>query len=364
MTKRLVQWDLLRTIAMSFVVVCHTAPYLGPIRSINTNVAVAEFGLLCDPVFFALSGYFAIRPLKVSFGNYLFKKFWDIVLPLFTYTLCVLAYNLARGAVELNWGSCIAWCYNIITGGYWFIPCLIPFLILAPFLEEMFSSLSEKTIGILERLVYIAAIWGIAISVIAFSSTRPSVANIAWTMTALLPPFVVPGGYFVCFCLGYFLRRAEGHITSSQFKALVAIGLVSWIACPVLAVLGYQRLDPSYLWFPATVAIFLLFSRMEFRGKRNSVAISFLARHSYAVYLLQCTTIDFVYGHIGLFSVLDGTPTLPGIERLFLQGLAVLLSYGLAVLIGFAIDETLVKLAKLGFARIARLFEPVTGNLN
>lgn len=128
--------------------------------------------------------------------------------------------------------------------------------------------------------------------------------------------------------------------------------------------LGYQRLDPSYLWFPATVAIFLLFSRMEFRGKRNSVAISFLARHSYAVYLLQCTTIDFVYGHIGLFSVLDGTPTLPGIERLFLQGLAVLLSYGLAVLIGFAIDETLVKLAKLGFARIARLFEPVAGNLN
>ena len=75
MTKRLVQWDLLRTIAMSFVVVCHTAPYLGPIRSINTNVAVAEFGLLCDPVFFALSGYFAIRPLKVALGTTFLRSF-------------------------------------------------------------------------------------------------------------------------------------------------------------------------------------------------------------------------------------------------------------------------------------------------
>ena len=99
--------------------------------------------------------------------------------------------------------------------------------------------------------------------------------------------------------LGLFPQTSRGSHYFEPFKALVAIGLVSWIACPVLAVLGYQRLDPSYLWFPATVAIFLLFSRMEFRGKRNSVAISFLARHSYAVYLLQCTTIDFVYGHIG-----------------------------------------------------------------
>ena len=91
-TKRMANWDLLRSISMFAVLVVHTAPYLGNFFGINFSGIVSVFSIVCDPVFFALSGYFAIRPLKCSSLSYYLKKFTTIVLPLFVYAvfLCLL----------------------------------------------------------------------------------------------------------------------------------------------------------------------------------------------------------------------------------------------------------------------------------
>ena len=59
--KRLVQWDLLRALAMFLVIVNHASPYLGIMQGIDAGKIVGELALICNPVFFALSGYFAIR---------------------------------------------------------------------------------------------------------------------------------------------------------------------------------------------------------------------------------------------------------------------------------------------------------------
>lgn len=73
-TKRMANWDLLRSISMFAVLVVHTAPYLGNFIGINFSGIVSVFSIVCDPVFFALSGYFAIRSLKCSSPNYYLKK--------------------------------------------------------------------------------------------------------------------------------------------------------------------------------------------------------------------------------------------------------------------------------------------------
>lgn len=87
--RRLANWDLLRAISMFAVVVVHMSGCLGPIGGVPTN-AIGTFAIICDPVFFALSGYFALRPLKTSLPKYLVRKFSSIVLPLFCIRHCCM----------------------------------------------------------------------------------------------------------------------------------------------------------------------------------------------------------------------------------------------------------------------------------
>lgn len=70
--KRLTNWDLLRALSMFLVVVVHIAPQLGSFRNINASAIASTAAIICDPIFFCLSGYFALKPLKKSYKEYLF----------------------------------------------------------------------------------------------------------------------------------------------------------------------------------------------------------------------------------------------------------------------------------------------------
>ena len=92
MAKRLANWDLLRTLAMLFVVIVHSSQYLGPVYGIETRPFISEFALICDPIFFVLSGYFAFRPLKTTYAEYLLNKVVTIIFTagrLFSCPICV-----------------------------------------------------------------------------------------------------------------------------------------------------------------------------------------------------------------------------------------------------------------------------------
>lgn len=73
--QRLVNWDLLRTLAMFSVVVVHCGGYLGQIGPVNMGLVAGRAAIACDPVLFALSGYFALRPLKRGHRDY-YQKNW------------------------------------------------------------------------------------------------------------------------------------------------------------------------------------------------------------------------------------------------------------------------------------------------
>ena len=143
MAKRLVNWDLLRTLAMLFVVVVHSSQYLGPIYGIATQPFISEFAFICDPVFFVLSGYFAFRPLKTTYAKYLLNKLITIVLPIWVYSVVLYTYECVTGSVALGFSQYFNWFYGMLFGGWWFVPVLIPFLVLAPFLYTMFEALDD-----------------------------------------------------------------------------------------------------------------------------------------------------------------------------------------------------------------------------
>ena len=92
-SNRAVNWDLLRALAMFLVVVVHTAKYLGPIHGFGTATLVSKTAIICDPIFFAMSGFFAIRPSKRNLGNYYLNKVCTILLPLAAYIVLLYFYS-------------------------------------------------------------------------------------------------------------------------------------------------------------------------------------------------------------------------------------------------------------------------------
>ena len=85
-TERMANWDLLRSMSMFLVLVIHSTAMLGSVfHGDRIPTAINETLLVCDPVFFCLSGYFAIRPLKGTYSNYLLKKIRTVILPLIIY---------------------------------------------------------------------------------------------------------------------------------------------------------------------------------------------------------------------------------------------------------------------------------------
>lgn len=156
--RRLVNWDLLRAISMFAVVVVHMSGYLGPIGGVPTN-AIGTFAIVCDPVFFALSGYFALRPLKTSLPKYYVRKFSSIILPLFLYSALLYVYYSWSSGLSLF--GYIEYFNNVLTP-WWFIPALIPYLIAAPFLYKCLESLSDDWVKLLVRFSVVLSIWGIA----------------------------------------------------------------------------------------------------------------------------------------------------------------------------------------------------------
>lgn len=330
MAKRLANWDLLRTLAMLFVVIVHSSQYLGPVYGIETRPFISEFALICDPIFFVLSGYFAFRPLKTTYAKYLLNKVVTIILPLVVYSVVLYAYGCVVGTVTLGFPQYFNWFYSILFGGWWFVPALIPFLVLAPFLFTMFEALSDFQCKLLMKIVALFTLWGALCTVLQWISTLTGIGSLN-TLPGLLSGFVptnpIPGGYFMYFCLGYFIHRMPSLYSVEFLKRIAMLGIVGWLFGAVAALAGYVRSDPSYLWLFASIGIFLVFDKIQITGECASKIINWTAKRSYSIYLLQYTTIAIVYGIFNQFGMLDGTANMAFWIRVPLQAIAALLSW-------------------------------------
>ena len=283
--KRLVNWDLLRAISMFAVVVVHMGGYLGPIGGVPTN-AISTLAIICDPIFFVLSGYFALRPLKTSLSKYYIRKFSSIVLPLFLYSLLLCVYYFWSSGLSLV--GYIEYFRNVLTP-WWFIPCLIPFLIFAPFLFQCLKSLSDEWVKLLAKLGIALSLWGIVGCFLAWAFNVTGHATLGRALgicTTLIPATLVPNSYIIYFCLGYFIRRLIPILSDRRKNQHIVLGLVCWVLDVAFGHFGINRVDPSYAWLSATVAIFILFDRIEISDGIGARAIGWAAKRSHSIYLL------------------------------------------------------------------------------
>ncbi len=278
---------------MFLVVVVHMSYYFSDIRGIRVSALIFTFAIICDPIFFFLSGYFSIVKIKTSLKEYYCKKIATIILPLVVYS--ILLYLYSQRMANLSISSYLSSTISRVSHGWWFIPTLIPFLIIAPFLYTSFNALTDRQVLLISKIVFYTFSWGIisgTILWIAQTNNILELTNIFKILTRVLPTWVIPGsGYFIFFCFGYFYKRLNLILTDVQKKKLFIIGLVAWVLDIICAYFKINRVDPSYFWIFNTIAVFIFFNKINIPHSFYNNIILWISKRTYSIYLLQFTTI-------------------------------------------------------------------------
>lgn len=354
---RLHNWDLLRSLCMLAVVIVHCGGYLGTLAGINAGAIAANAAILCDPIFFALSGYFAIRPLKRSLFSWYAHKVSTIILPLVVYSIILYLYTSNFFNISIH--GYIAY-FSQILSPWWFIPALIPFLIVAPFLNWLFEKLSDRQAIIVATAACALTMWGLVAYVLswAFRSTgHETLALVVTSLQKIIPTTMIPGsGYFMYFCLGYFFRRLSPGTSNAMRQKVIFLGLFIWMSDVLCAYFGVDRFDPSFAWLFATIAILFIFNGIRIKSSSVQRVLEWTGRRSYSIYLLQYTAIaivaPLVYNAHFIVSLVNNYALI----RLLAWFGVVIGSYALSLAVASLIDATLLKLAQKAYEGVIERF--------
>lgn len=248
-SKRLTNWDLLRALSMFLVVVVHIAPQLGNFRNINASAIASTAAIICDPIFFCLSGYFALKPLKKSYKDYLFGKALSLLLPIFIYASLLYAYKAATGSLQDT--NYIRYTSSLVRGGWWFVPALIPCILVAPVLSKMFDALDDRTCKIILFATLGIYAWGglsSAANSLLINSQHVTLSAAVGMLQNIIPRSLLGGTYFTFFCMGYFVKRVNPLLNRHEAWFIKTAGISFFIIDIVSAYFGLERSDPSFNW--------------------------------------------------------------------------------------------------------------------
>jgi len=327
--RRLTNWDLLRALSMFLVVVVHIAPQLGSFRNINASVIANTAAIICDPIFFCLSGYFALKPLKTSYKDYLFGKVLSLLLPIFVYAGLLYAYKVATGSLQDT--NYIRYTSSLVQGGWRFVPALIPCILAAPVLSKMFDALDDRTCKI------------VLFATLGIYYQHVTLAAAVSMLQSMIPRSLLGGTYFTFFCMGYFIKRVTPLLSTHEVCFLKVSGVLFFILDITSAYFGFERSDPSFNWMIVTVAIFVMFDGIRLHSQSLSKIIEWAAKRSYSIYLLQYATIEFATNTIYAGALNGEYSTLAWSFRLATWILATALAYGLALAIASVVDTFIIE---------------------
>lgn len=276
-TGRLFSPDLLRVIAIFFVIVQHLCPSYydsSEFNQLSVNIIVSATDW-CVPVLVMISGYFFLDPNRKFFVDLFFRR---NVLRIFT---ALVFWSIAYGLMYyLNTSQ--SWTINSILGPIlwkrlpwyhlWFVYMILGLYFLVPILRVYVRSASRQNLGYFVLLCFF-------VSIIEYWNAFFPHLNITIPQ---LSGFI---GYFV---LGYYLSCYP--IRGGRFLALCVGALLSCII--VVCVNEAYRVPPhTYPSFTSpfstimSCAVFLLFMNIQSGNTWFGNCINLLALLSFGIYL-------------------------------------------------------------------------------
>lgn len=321
---------------MFLVVAVHAWDYLGPING-HYFQPLRRLPFICDPIFFTLSGYFAIRQLKTSLRRYYWNKFVTLIFPMLAYSVFIYLWDtrITNGTFSdyLNFSA------DSIDGLWWFVRSLMPMLIAAPFLYTALEALNDTTLIIISKVVFALICARVGLTVIEKFTT---LANVDWflglynLLESICPVgFLTVMSYVWFFIMGYFYRRLRHHIAHRSHIYL--IGLFAALCDCVFAYLSITPGDQSYFWIFETLAMFVFIDSLSITNSKIQNAVLFLGKHSFSIYLLNYKAIVFCAKFIYASNIFE--PLLQnGAGRLVCWFLLLVAAYLVALAVAFVFN--------------------------
>ncbi len=280
---RNINLDLIRVIAMIFVVMVHIPVIPFQNNNLIHNILKTIF-LSCNSLFFMLSGYFNLNDTMYTekdYKKYYTKKFFSIILPYIIISFLLYTwkfYILPRNKIEVI--AFFSKFYQYFMSGkieihLWFMYPLIGYVISAPFLGKAFQKMSNQELKVLLK---IAIIWNI-VSINLSENLNIEFAYSGWLLS----------GWIISFYAGYYCRRV---INNKNKKKLYLIGTICFlitILCKITIPNHFNHSDDlSALFVLFTMSLFV-FLEKEVKIKHNlsKKIISFLAKYSFLIYLFH-----------------------------------------------------------------------------
>ena len=323
-SKRLFSYDIIRAVAMTFVVATHAIMIVDtstPVGSIYHNAGQLFF-ITANALFFMLSGKFNCRERqdKESLIRFYTKRFRNFIIP-------VLIYFFVRTLFDMypNYESvppvAKAYLANLLSiysnTEYWFVFVLFGFILCSPFLAHMATRMNET-----ECIAFL--IIGIVYNFIMVISMNTGI-EFGWGFLF--------SGFGFTFFIGAILDKIA--LSDKAVRIWYFGALLSLIAGVFLRQIGWGAgsMDISPFYTVLAIGIYLFILRKGERTKPNKI-ISFLAQHSFGVYL---THMMVLWPLLGVLPVAHGAIAIP-----VHIGLTIAATAG-ALLFSVIVDTMLVK---------------------
>lgn len=285
--ERLYAYDVVRVVAMIFVVAVHAlmvvdvSTFCGRLYYESAMVAFIS----ANALFFLMSGKFNIRVRKSDsdIKLYYLRRFRGFLLPILVFFLVRTLYEtypFGGGLVQLvkDYAKNALGVFGHTE--YWFVFALFGFLVVAPFLGKMLDRLNSFECGVFIGI-------GFAYNTVVVVADNLGI-DFSWGYLF--------SGFALTFCMGAMVERLVR--SRKQFIALICVGLLSFVVDVVLRMTGYSAgsLDISPLFTIYAVALYMTILRLA-RAAKPLKVVSFMAKHSFGVYLTHMMVLYKISGY-------------------------------------------------------------------
>lgn len=288
MKQRIFGIDLLRVVAMIFVIVDHTIEAcLGADGVTMMRIIVGD-----SVLFFMISGA-VLLPIEGSGKSFLIKRFKRILPPFISWSIVylLLAFYFQDWTLSKLWKEFYSLPLKPSFSAAWFMYVLVGFYLIAPIISTWLKNTTRRW------LEYFLVLWAMSTMIPYASYFVDFPQDIHDT---LLSPFV---GYIGYMLLGYYLWRYPLQRESRRYQ------IVAWSVLLLLAValpirlyfftekygLTYMLYDDMHINIVAYMAIyFILITQVKHLPHWIKVGVSRLAKLSFGVYLCHTAIYNYV----------------------------------------------------------------------
>ncbi|MCR5158734.1 MAG: acyltransferase [Prevotella sp.] len=312
--KREKNFEVMRTIAMLFVVIHHSLSHgVGVVYGFNAdepiewiNVVSADallvFGSIAVNLYVMVSGYFLV---DLEFKPSRLARTW---LSAFFYSFAITLLMMASGCAPFSMTALAKSFFPISVDAYWFVTQFVGLLLLAPFLSMMVRRLTYRQYVV---LLIVGALLCLSITPDFPLGKRFSVhhGNSVWSFAYL---------YIVAGFIKHHLPPlpARKLLWAAAIVALLVLGCELWQGKKEDGV-HLLWLDYNGLPFVLSVIIFVLVKQWRTGDGTLSTRLARMAPYTFGVYLIHdhlmirqwlWTTIDFssFYGRLLFLPVVAG----------------------------------------------------------